>query len=173
MKLNISNTKYLILLITVTILSCKAKPKEAAAVSDTKALQTPMPPVSNVSGVDLNIFLTNFEAATLSHDPVQIMQFMNEDYVTEQHDKFLKKNTTRFFDEFYSGGEVNASGQPKIEYAKIVSMVKGKTSIVSGKFLTINYKVSTATESVNVVWTIMSALGKDSKVKYGLYGKVN
>lgn len=172
MKLNISNPKFLILIVTVTILSCKAKPK-AAVVNDTKELQTPTQPVSNVSGVDLNIFLANFEAATLSHDPVQIMQFMNEDYVTEQHDKFLKKNTTKFFDEFYSGGEVNASGQPKIDYTKITSMVKGKTSLVSGKFLTITYKVSTSTESVNVVWTIMSALGKDSKVRYGLYGKIN
>lgn len=168
----ISNTKYFTLILAVTMLSCKAKPK-AAAVNDAKALNTPTQPVSNVSGVDLNVFLANFETATLSHDPVQIMQFMNEDYVIEQHDNFLKKNTTKFFDEFYSGGEVNASGQPKIEYTKIVSLVKGTTSLVSGKFLTVSYKVSTATESVNVVWTIMSALGKDSKVRYGLYGKIN
>ncbi|HEY1045627.1 MAG TPA: hypothetical protein VGF79_04255 [Bacteroidia bacterium] len=172
MNLNHSNTKFFFLLIAFAVLSCKAKPKTNVE-NDTKALQTPTAPVSNVSGVDLNKFLANFETATLSHDPVQIKQFLNEDYISEQHDKFLKKNTTLFFDEFYSGGEVNASGHPKIEYTKITSMEKGKTSLVSGKFLTVSYKVSTSTASVNVVWTIMSALGKDSKVKYGLYGKIN
>lgn len=172
MNLNHLNIKFFLPLLAVAILSCKAKPKTNVE-NDTKALQTPAAPVSNLSGVDLNKFLANFETATLSHDPVQIMQFLNEDYVSEQHDKFLKKNTTLFFDEFYSGGEVNASGHPKIEYSKIISIVKGNTSIVSGKFLTVSYKVSSSTATVNVVWTIMSALGKDSKVKYGLYGKIN
>lgn len=56
---------------------------------------------------DVTDFIRRFEKAVISHDYNGVMPFMDRTYVRRQHDKFLKKNTAQFIDEFM-GGPVNA-----------------------------------------------------------------
>ena len=48
-------------------------------------------------------FTTEFEQSVLTHKPEEILKFMTNSYVKEQHDEFLEGRTKQFLNEFFCG----------------------------------------------------------------------
>src|SRR6478735_5059835 len=70
-------------------------------------------------GETIDAFVSSFEKATLSHDANQIMLFMENGYVKEQHDQFLEGRTEQFLNEFYCGNNVSSNTFECAKYQKI------------------------------------------------------
>lgn len=54
----------------------------------------------------LESFCKKFAKAVLTGKPEKCMKFFDKDYVTEQHDQFLKGNTLQFVSEYLLGGGI-------------------------------------------------------------------
>lgn len=167
---------FILITAVIAIQACGGKKKSATTeqkVDSATIPPVPNPRASNMAGLGFDEFLQNFEKAALSHDPLQLMQFMNKDYKTEQHDKFLAGNTDKFFSVFFSGEQKNADGGPLINYKKISSLEKVSTTMLSTKDVSVTYKVKAEGLVATPVWVIMSSLNKEGKVAFSFYGKIN
>lgn len=58
---------------------------------------------STTSATPTENFTTEFEQTVLKHKPDEILKFMTNDYVKEQHDEFLQGRTKQFLNEFFCG----------------------------------------------------------------------
>lgn len=113
-------------------------------------------------------FVSSFEKATLSHDSREIMLFMENGYVKEQHDQFLEGRTEQFLNEFFCGtnqrsNKFECTGYKKIDVIERVSIVKKEN------WYDYTFKIKVGNEWILVVQTIAGKPSKYSKI-YGLVG---
>lgn len=115
-------------------------------------------------------FFSDFETAVLSHNPQSIIQYMDKDYKKEQHDEFLKGNTTQFLNEFFSGTELNSKNFIHTDYTKISKLTKTDLQVFKDYYL-VTYHIVCDGKSLKCTWTLMMKLNGDT-LRFGLYGAV-
>lgn len=106
-KLKSLNKPYNYLLIVFfSILGCKSSQNISVKISNQK----------------LDKFLTGFEKAVLKHNASEIMSFMDESYVKEQHDEFLAGRTDQFLNEFFCGTTLKTNDFKCLNYDSILNL---------------------------------------------------
>lgn len=162
----------LILFVVVLVQSCGSGKKAASADSvdyvDTAVVSVKpavLPTYTTIDG-----FFSDFETAVLSHNPQSIIQYMDKDYKKEQHDEFLKGNTTQFLNEFFSGTELNSKNFITSDYTKISKLTRTELQVFKDYYL-VTYIIVCDGKSFKCTWTLMMKLNGGT-LRYGLYGAV-
>jgi uncharacterized FlgJ-related protein len=119
-------------------------------------------------GGTIEQFASNFEKATLIHDANQIMLFMENGYVKEQHDQFLEGRTEQFLNEFYCGNNVSSNAFECAKYQKIYA-VENVSVVKKENWYDYTFKVKVGTQWILVKQTITEKPSGYSN-KYGLVG---
>lgn len=115
-------------------------------------------------------FATEFEQSVLTHKPEEILKFMTNVYVKEQHDEFLEGRTKQFLNEFFCGKtEENPS---KFKCVNDISQIKEivRVSITPTAYgLQYVFKIKYNNEWIRVEHTISKSPSKHNP-QMGLVG---
>lgn len=119
-------------------------------------------------GGTIEQFVSDFEKATLSRDANQIMLFMENGYVKEQHDQFLEGRTDQFLNEFFCGNNVSSNAFECAKYQKI-DAVENVSVVKKENWYDYTFKIKVGAQWILVKQTIVERPSKYSK-EYGLVG---
>lgn len=144
---------------------------------DTKALAksektaTPVPQTKKISSniQTLDVFLDGFETATMSHNPSNILAYLDKAYKKEQWETYLNKNTDSFLNKFYSNNQLS-EGKSTIQYKSISSITRTKFNY-QNSYMIVTYVVEAGDKRVELELTVFSRLNK-GELTYTIYGPI-
>ncbi len=117
---------------------------------------------------ELQDFLSDFEKAVKSQNNKKILSMMDKEYLTEQHDIFLKGNTSQFLNEFFCGELTNGRGFKCLKFNELKNA--SKINIIKDlDYYVVMYEISDSEDSIITSWTI-SVREIKGKIVYGLVG---
>lgn len=122
---------------------------------------------SNIASLDL--FLDGFESATLTHNPSNILTYLDKAYKKEQWETYLDKNTDSFFNKFYSNNQM-VKGKPAIDYKTISKITRLKFNY-QVSYTIVTYLVEAEGKKIELDLTVFSKLEK-GELKYSIYGPI-
>lgn len=174
MDIQTNSKKYFQLILAIGLLlflfamtSCGGS-KATSKSTETSQASVPVNKVSsNIPAMDA--FLDAFEEATLAHNSVSILDFLNKGYKKDQLDGFCNKNTDSFLNKFYSNNQVE-NGKPLIPYKSITKITRVKFYF-QNNYQLVTYKIEAGNKQVEIQLTVFSQLEK-GELKFSLYGPV-
>lgn len=118
----------------------------------------------------LKSFLNDFELAVQNHDSKTVMQCMDSDYKTNQHDNFLRGNIRQFLDEFFCGNLAGKEGFECIPFNDITRLERLDISMDDG-MITVRYMVVSGKSTIEAeCYVTISTVNND--IVYGMASAV-
>lgn len=143
-------------------------PKETTKAPTASESKTPSTKVSsNIPSLDN--FLDEFENATLSHNSVTILTYLDKAYKKEQLDVYCNKNTDSFLNKFYSNNQIS-DGKSTIQYRSITKISRLKFQF-QNQYYIVSYRIEAGIKQIEVNFTVFSQLEKGA-LSYKIYGPV-
>ena len=140
--------------ISVTFFSCKGSRE--------------IPSSGSTHPKELLNHLASFEKAVLAHDLNKVLQHMDQDYVDEQCNSFLKGNTAQFINEFFCGELTDGTGFRCLDF-KDIQLIERTLMAKKENYWEVSYHVKTRKAAIIANWTI-SIKQQNSRMVYGLVG---
>lgn len=174
MEIKSDNFKYLqplILLFLTALLFAITSCGNTKTVAKAEQTAAPVPQVNKISSniKTLDVFLDGFEAATMSHNPSNILGYLDKAYKKEQWENYLNKNTDSFLNKFYSNNQLT-DGSPTIQYKSISKITRTKFNYQNA-YMIVTYIVEAGNRRVEMDLTVFSRLNK-GELTYTIYGPI-
>jgi hypothetical protein len=120
---------------------------------------------------EIRLFLADFETAVLSHDAERIMSFMQDSYVSQQRDQFLKGRTDQFLNEFFGGLKYKSKQYVSLKYRDVKKMKLIQLIHEGPDYYSVGYLIKTKKGKVFCEWSVHITFSSGN-VNFGLVGAV-